>query len=113
MRAVFLAATLLYGPLGIAACAVDPATLPKTYLLQAQQAVAAHDAPAALAALARAETLWTNVNYRAPFFSYEPQALRDMGNARSAVQLGRWSDAEYYVRTALTHPSVVRPSFSY
>lgn len=111
MRGAFVTAMLLCGGLGLAACAVDPDRLPKTYLLQAQQAVIARDAPAALAALNHAESLWTSVNYRTAFFSYDPEALRDIGNARAAVQVGRWRDAEYYVRTALAQPSVVRPAY--
>lgn len=95
MRGAFVTALLLCAGLGVAACAVDPERLPKTYLLQAQQAVNARDAPTALAALDHAESLWLSVNYRTSFFSYDPEALRDMGNARAAVQTGRWRDAEY------------------
>jgi hypothetical protein len=102
---------MLCGGLGAAACAVDPARLPKTYLLQAQQAVQARNAPATLAALDQAQSLWLSANYPAPFFQYDPEALRDIGNARAAVQMGRWGDAEYYVRTAIAQPSVVRPGY--
>ena len=111
MRGAFVVAMLVCGGLGVAACAIDPESLPKTYLLQAQQAVNARDAPTALAALGHAEALWLNGNYRTSFFSYDPEALRDMGNARAAVQTGRWGDAEYYVRTAIAQPSVVRPAY--
>ena len=107
---VSVIAALLVG-IGLGACAVDPARLPKTYLLQARAAVQARDAPAALAALDRAESLWINANipFSSPFFGYDPEALRDMGNARAAIRMGRWGDADYYVRTAIRQPTVVRP----
>ena len=109
-RILLVAAALL-----LAACAVDPARLPRTYLLQAQDAVAAHDATAAMAALDRAEALWLSANYYSslsPLYSGQSNsALRDIGNARSAVQFGRWDDAGYYVRTALSDPSVIRPGY--
>ena len=97
--------------LGLSACAVDPALLPKTYLLQAQQAVKAHDAPAALAALDHAEALWISANtpFSTPFFGFDPEALRNMGNARAALNMGRWGDADYYIRTAIAQPTVVNP----
>lgn len=95
---------------GVSACILNPDRLPRTYLVQAQQAVRAHDAPRALAALDRAESLWVGGNspFRTPF-GFDPAALRNMGYARQAVQTGRWGDAEYYIRTAIAQPSVVVP----
>ncbi len=101
---------LLCAGLGVSACVLNPDRLPRTYLLQARQAVRAHDAPAALAALNQAESLWLNGNRpsSAPF-GFDPEALRDMGRARQSVQMGRWGDAEYYVRTAIAQPTVIVP----
>ncbi len=106
-----LAATLLCGGLALSACAADPYRLPKTYLVIAQEAVKTRDAPAALAALNQAEGLWLSGNspLSSPFVPFNPEALRNMGNARVAIQMGRWGDAEYYIRTAITQPSVVQP----
>jgi hypothetical protein len=101
---------LCVGP-GLSACVLNPDRLPRTYLLQAQQAVKAHDAPNAVAALDRAQTLWLSGNNPALArpFGYDPTALRNMGGALEAVKMGRWGDAEYYVRTAIAQPSVVTP----
>lgn len=106
-----LCAAQLCAGLALTDCAVDPARLPRTYLLQAQQAVKGRDAPAALAALDRAEAVWVSANtpFPTPFFGFDPEALRDIGSARVAVNMGRWGDADYYVRTAIAQPSVVRP----
>lgn len=113
MRRSLLAAMLLSGGLAVSACAVDPARLPKTYLLQAKEAVKAHDAPRAMAALDHAESLWLSANYPAPgpFLGYDPTALRNMGAARQAVRMERWGDADYYIRTAIAQPSVVTPGY--
>ncbi len=112
MLRTLVAALLLSASLGLAGCApVDPNDLPRTYLEQALKAVQAHDAPTALAALNHAESLWigANVPFSDAFFNFDPDAMREMARARQSVQMGRWGDAEYYVRTALTHPSVVTP----
>ena len=102
---------LLCAGLGVASCTVDPDSLPKTYLLLAQQAVGARDAPTAVVALDHAAALWVNGNYGAPFIEYDPTALREIWYTRIAVLMGRWGDAEYYVRTALAQPSVVIPGY--
>ncbi|MDA8252024.1 MAG: hypothetical protein M0Z28_23065 [Rhodospirillales bacterium] len=114
MRSRLLAALLLCGSLALPACALTPAqqaTLPHTYLEQALAAVQAHDAPKALAALNKAENAWlgTNVPFTDPFFGFDPDAMREMARARQSVQMGRWGDAEYYIRTAMTHPSTIVP----
>lgn len=103
-------AMLVVLAVAVTACAVDPARQPRTYLLQAQQAIAAHDAARALASLDRAEVLWTGGTgaYIAPW-NYDIAALRDMGTARAAVEQGRWDGAARSVRAALSHPSVLRP----
>ena len=95
----------------VASCAVSPDSLPKTYLLLAQQAVGARDMPTAIAALDHAAVLWVNANYGSSFVDDDPKALREIWYARIAVMMGRWGDAEYYVRTALAQPSVVEPGY--
>ncbi len=81
------------------------------YLERARAAVQQRDAKAALAQIDQAEAIWlgTNTPYGNPFVTSDPDALREMARARQSVQMGRWGDAEYYVRTAMTHPSTTIP----
>ncbi len=98
-------------PGGCAWQAPDPATLPRTYLVRAQQAVASRDGAGALAALDDAVALWRGTN-PGPVgrisFIVDP-VLQDMLLARQAIGMGRWRDARYYIATALNHPSTITP----
>lgn len=89
----------------------DPAELPRTYLEQAQQAVAARDSPGALAAIDHAAALWRRNNPETgnPMIFQPNETLQAMLHARQAVGMGRWQDANYYIATALTHPSTITP----
>jgi hypothetical protein len=90
----------------------EEASLPHTLLNQALQAVQAHDSEKALDALNKAENAWlgTNVPFSDAFFNFDPEAMREMGRARQSIQMQRWADAEYYIRTAMTHPSTLTPN---
>jgi hypothetical protein len=98
--------------LSTAACAIDPAKQPQTYLQQARQAVQSRDAPRALAALDQAEHLWVsaNVPFSDPFFHFDPGAMRAMARARQSIEMGLWSDADYYVQAAITDASTATPA---
>jgi hypothetical protein len=113
MRAGRLAAAsvLVMAALGAVGCALDMTNLPITYLKQAKVAVQHHDAAAATAAINEAENRWlgSNTPYGNPNVPSDPEALREMGRARQAIAMGRWGDAEYYVNTAMTHPSMLTP----
>ncbi len=114
-RSVVLAAILLGGSVALAGCAslvADQSNTPRPYLVQALHAVQQRDAPSALADLNKAESLWigANVPFSDVTFGFDPDAMREMARARQSVQMERWGDAEYYIRTALTHPSVVTPN---
>lgn len=106
---------LLIGPaLALAACAsleTENPNMPHYWLEQALTAVKAHDSKTALADIDKAEALWegSNVPFSDTMFGFDPDAMREMARARQAVQAGQWGDAEYYVRTAATHPSTVTP----
>lgn len=107
MAAAGLAALLV----GCALPRPDPAELPRTYLDKAQQAVAARDSASALAALDRAAALWRRNNTEPvdPMIFQPSEALLNIQHARQAVGMGRWQDAQYYIATALTHPSTITP----
>ena len=114
-RSVSLVSMLLGGAAALSGCAslaAEEANTPKPYLEQALKAVQQRDATAALADLNRAESMWigSNVPFSDAFFGFDPDAMREMARARQSVQMQRWGDAEYYIRTALTHPSVVTPN---
>ncbi len=99
----------------LASCAsydAQQASLPHTLLTQALQAVKAHDSDKALDALNKAENAWlgTNVPFSDAFFNFDPEAMREMGRARESIQMQRWDDAEYYIRTAMEHPSTLTPN---
>jgi hypothetical protein len=96
---------------GCASLTADQSNTARPYLLRALAAVQRQDAAVALAQLAEAESVWlgSNTPYGNPFIVSDPEALREMGRARQSVQMGRWGDAAYYVRAALTHPSTVIP----
>lgn len=85
------------------------------YLKKAQVAVQAHDATTAVANLNQAETAWLGgaTPYRDPQIDIDPEALREVARARQAVQMGLWGDADYYVRTAMTHPSTIAPLYPF
>ncbi len=98
--------------LGVVACAQDARVPPtKSYLQQAQVAVGQRNRAEALASLDRAESLWIshNVPFSSPFFTFDPEALRDIARAKQSIDLGRWDDANYYVSTALRDPSILTP----
>lgn len=114
IRSRWIAALLGSGVLALGGCALTPeqhADLPHTYLDQALAAVQARDAPAAIDDLNKAENAWLGRNspFSDPFFTFDPEAMREMARARQSVQMGRWGDAEYYVRAARTHPSTLVP----
>ncbi len=114
-RRMAMVAILLAGVAAQAGCASLTADNPNTarpYLVAALKAVQQHDAPTALAQIDKAESIWIGVNvpFSSPFFEFDPDAMRNMARARQSVEMRRWADAEYYVRTALTHPSVVMPN---
>lgn len=114
-RRVLMASMLLAGVAAQAGCSNLTADNPNTarpYLVAALKAVEQRDAPTALADIDKAESVWigTNVPFSSPFLDFDPDAMRNMARARQSVEMRRWSDAEYYVRTALTHPSVVMPN---
>ena len=96
---------------GCALTAAQQADLPHTYLEQALAAVQARDAKTAIDDINKAENAWLGRNspFSDPFFTFDPEAMREMARARQSVEMGRWGDAEYYVRTALTHPSTLVP----
>ena len=100
--------------LALGACSqlfAEQPDLPHYYLKQALVAVQAHDSTTALANIAKAEQLWIggNIPYQNPIIEFDPDAMREMARARQSVQMQRWGDAEYYVRTAMRHPSTVSP----
>jgi len=114
-RSMMMATMLLAGVAALAGCASLTAENPNTphpYLVAALKAVQQRDATAALADIDRAESMWigTNVPFSDAMFGFDPDAMRDMARARQSVQMQRWADADYYIRTALTHPSVVMPN---
>jgi hypothetical protein len=97
----------------LSGCAIGLAPSPtsaQAYLRQAQSAIAARDAGTALAALDRAESIWSagNAQYRNPFTSSAPDVLRQMGQARTAVQMQRWNDAARLIDAAARDPSTLR-----
>lgn len=113
-RSRLLAALGLGIGLALSGCAsyeAQQATLPHAYLEQALQAVHEHDRTKALAALNQAENAWLgrNIPFTDAFFTFDPEAMREMGRARQSIEMGRWDDADYYIRTALTHPSTITP----
>lgn len=113
-KAAVLSVLLLGGSLGLAGCAAlaaQEANTPRPYLVKALAATQRHDSAEAIAELNKAESLWIsgNVPFSSPFFEFDPDAMRNMARARQAIEMQRWGDAEYYIRTALTHPSVVTP----
>ncbi len=89
--------------------------LAMAYLKKAKAAVAERDANTAIANLNQAETAWLGgaTPYRDPQIDIDPEALREVARARQAVQMGLWGDAEYYVRTAMTHPSTIAPLYPF
>ena len=114
VRTVSVGGMLLACGIALGGCAGMLAEDPNTahpYLERALAAVQQRDAKVALAQIDRAEAIWlgTNTPYGNPFVTSDPDALREMARARQSVQMGRWRDAEYYVRTALTHPSTTMP----
>ena len=114
LRSRLLTALVVAGGLALSGCtysAEQQADLPHTYLEHALQAVQAHDAAKALADLNQAENAWLgrNVPFTDPFFNFDPDAMREIARARQSVELKRWGDAEYYIRTAMTHPSTIWP----
>ena len=103
---------------GLGGCASYEAQkdiLPMAYLQKAQKAVQARNTDLAVAELNQAETAWLGANYphRDPLIVIDMDALRDVGRARQSVQMGLWSDAEYYVKTAMTHPSAIQPIYPF
>ena len=108
---LFVSIAVLGVALGVAGCDIDTTNVPLAYLKQAKVAVEHRDAAAATAALDHAEGQWLDRNtpYGDPFFTLEPEALREMGRARQAIAMGRWGDAEYYVAAAMTHPTMLTP----
>lgn len=109
-----LPALLLGAGLALGGCTLTPAQqadLPHTYLEQARAAIKAHDAPAAIAAINKAENAWLGRNspFSDPFFTFDPDAMREMARARQSVQMGRWGDAAYYIDVAIRHPSTLVP----
>lgn len=96
---------------GCASLTTEQPTLPHYWLKQALAAAQAHDSPTALADIAKAESLWqgSNIPYSNPMFQFDPDAMREMARARQSVEMQRWGDAVYYIRTAMTHPSTVTP----
>lgn len=105
---------LIGSALALAGCAsltAENPNLPHYWLEQALVAVKARDAKTALADIDKAEALWegSNIPFTNTQFQFDPDAMREMARARQAVQMGQWGDAEYYVRTAATHPSTVTP----
>lgn len=103
----FAVASLLAGMgLGLPACTAysgQAQEATRSYLLQAQQAVQAHDAPAAAAALDQAEGAWLTATEARPnpVVHYERPTLRDIGLARSAVQTQQWGAAASGIDAAL------------
>ncbi len=107
MKAFAIACLLAGTGLGLPACVAYSAqaeTPTHTYLMQAQQAVRAHDQQAALAALDQAEGAWLTATQARPnpIVHHERPALRQIGMARSAVQTQQWSAAEDGIDSALS-----------
>ncbi len=114
VRTFAMRAILLVGALVLGDCAGMLAEDPNTahpYLERALAAVQQRDTKTALTQIDRAEAIWlgSNTPYGNAFVSSDPDALREMARARQSVQMGRWGDAEYYLRTAMTHPSTTTP----
>ncbi len=103
----FAVAVLLAGlGLGLPACSAYSGEMQdatRTYLLQAQQAVRAHDAQGAIAALDQAEGAWLTATEARPnpVVHHDRPALRQIGLARSAVQTQQWGAADSGINAAL------------
>jgi hypothetical protein len=110
-----LASAISLSLAGCASYGAQQDELPMAYLQKAMVAVKARNAEAAIAQIDQAETAWLGANYPhgAAEITIDPDAVRDIGRARQAVQLGLWGDAEYYVRTAMTHPSAIQPLYPF
>jgi hypothetical protein len=108
-----MASVLAVAVAGCVSYTAQQAQLPQAYLQNALAAVKARDANTAIAQINLAETTWLGANtpYGDPQIDIDPEALREIGRARQSVEMGRWGDAEYYVRTALTHPSTIQPIY--
>jgi len=74
----------------------------RDYLLQAPQAVEAHQADKALSAINNAQNAYLAANpTRPPNETEEPPALRAFGRASDAVKAQQWGPAEQYINTAM------------
>jgi len=116
MRVQASAAVAILLSVGLVASAcssyyAQQATLPHAYLEQAKQAVEARDAPQALAALDRAENamLVAATPSRNPILQKSVEVVREIAEARQSIGMQRWSDAAYYINTALTDPDTLIP----
>ena len=81
-----------------------------TDLEAAGRAVAAHDAPGAIAALDHASAAGARDNQaygNARVDVFTPEVLQQIAPARQAVRMGNWGAASHYVDAALTHPGTL------
>lgn len=111
VTAFVLASLLAWSVAACASYAAQEDELAMAYLKKAQKAVQAKDAETATANLYQAENAWLGANYpyENPQINTDPDALRDIGRAIQSVRMGLWGDADYYIRTAMTHPSAIQP----
>lgn len=118
MRKTLFASAALMGLALALPAAAQPNTAensPDYFLSQALGAVQQHDRTAALSAISQAENLLleppTPYEYRAARrLPGEPRVIRQFGDARDAVLEGNWTQAEYFINTAMAHPSAALPS---
>ncbi len=113
MRKTLFASAALFG-LALAMPAVAEEMTPDQYLSQALQAIAQHETAQALTAVNNAENVL--LEPPTPYMSHatralpgEPPVVRNLGEAREAIQLGHWGQAEHYVHAAMSHPSASWP----
>ena len=113
MRKTLFASAALIG-LALAVPAVAQETTPDQYLSQALQYVAQHQTAQAIAAVNSAENVLLEPPTPYEFHAAralpgEPPVVRNMGEAREAIQLGNWGQAEHYIHAAMSHPSASLP----
>ena len=113
MRKTLFALAALSG-VALAMPALAEGITPDTYLSQALRFVQQHRQHQAVAAVDNAENVLLEPPTPYEFHSTrdlpgEPEVIRQFGRAREAIQERRWSDAEYYIRAAMTHPSADLP----
>ena len=98
------AAMLIGIGLAAGACAMQADNPSVAYLQRAQEASRAHDGTTALSALDSAENAWLLADSARgnPIVHHVLPTLREIGEARIAVQQARWGDADRSIAAALS-----------